>query len=108
MDDDRDNRDKRFNFEDLIVGDFLEIEAIDVDGALVATRVDREDEDEDEEEISLQAPVDDYVAEESITLLGLQFAVDSNTEYESIGGGDVPVYHPCRLLGKAPPNIVDD
>lgn len=88
MDDDRDSRDDRFNFEDLMVGDFLEIEAMDVDGALIATRVDREDEDEDE--ISLQAPVDDFVAEESITLLGLQFAVDSETEYESIGGADVP------------------
>ena len=88
MDDDRDSRDERFNFEDLMVGDFLEIEAMDVDGALIATRVDRED--EDEEEISLQAPVDDFVAEESITLLGLQFAVDSETEYESIGGADVP------------------
>jgi len=84
MDDDRDSRDERFNFEDLMVGDFLEIEA------LIATRVDREDEDEDEEEISLQAPVDEFVAEESITLLGLQFAVDSETEYESIGGADVP------------------
>lgn len=90
MDDDRDSRDERFNFEDLMVGDFLELEAIDVDGALIATRVDREDEDEDEEEISLQAPVDEFVAEESITLLGLQFAVDSETEYESIGGADVP------------------
>ena len=90
MDDDRDSRDERFNFEDLMVGDFLEIEAMDVDGALIATRVDREDEDEDEEEISLQAPVDEFVAEESITLLGLQFAVDSETEYESIGGADVP------------------
>ena len=90
MDDDRDNRDQRFNFEDLMVGDFLEIEAIDVDGALVATRVDREDEEEGEEEISLQAPVDEYIAEQSITLLGLQFMVDSNTEYESIGGGYVP------------------
>ena len=88
MDDDRDSRDERFNFEDLMVGDFLEIEAMDVDGALIATRVDRED--EDEEEISLQAPVDEFVAEESITLLGLQFAVDSETEYESIGGADVP------------------
>ena len=90
MDDDRDSRDERFNFEDLMVGDFLELEAMDVDGALIATRVDREDEDEDEEEISLQAPVDEFVAEESITLLGLQFAVDSETEYESIGGADVP------------------
>ncbi|MEL0153491.1 MAG: hypothetical protein VW779_09735, partial [Halieaceae bacterium] len=35
-------------------------------------------------------PVDEFVAEESITLLGLQFAVDSETEYESIGGADVP------------------
>ena len=90
MDDDRDGRDERFNFEDLMVGDFLEIEAMDIDGALIATRVDREDEDEDEEEISLQAPVDSFVAEESITLLGLQFAVDSETEYESIGGSEVP------------------
>ena len=89
MDDDRETGDDRLNFEDLLVGDSLEIEAIDIDGALVATRVDREDEADEEEEISIQAPVDGFVAEQSITLLGLQFAVDQNTEYESIGGSEV-------------------
>ena len=71
MDDDRDSGDERFNFEDLQIGDYLEVEAFDNEGTLTATRLDREDEDEDE--IKLQAPVDDFVAEESITLLGLQF-----------------------------------
>lgn len=88
MDDDRDSRDERFNFEDLQVGDYLEVEAFNNEGTLTATRLDREDEDEDE--IKLQAPVDDFVVEESITLLGLQFGIDGDTEYESIGGSEVP------------------
>ncbi|MDA8590266.1 DUF5666 domain-containing protein [Luminiphilus sp.] len=88
MDDDRDSGDERFNFEDLQIGDYLEVEAFDNEGTLTATRLDREDEDEDE--IKLQAPVDDFVAEESITLLGLQFGIDGDTEYESIGGSEVP------------------
>ena len=88
MDDDSDSGDERFNFEDLQIGDYLEVEAFDNDGTLTATRLDREDEDEDE--IKLQAPVDDFVVEESITLLGLQFGIDGDTEYESIGGSEVP------------------
>lgn len=88
MDDDSDSRDERFNFEDLQIGDYLEVEAFDNEGTLTATRLDREDEDEDE--IKLQAPVEDFVAEESITLLGLQFGIDGDTEYESIGGSEVP------------------
>ena len=88
MDDDRDSRDERFNFEDLQVGDYLEVEAFNNEGTLTATRLDREDEDEDE--IKLQAPVDDFVVEESITLLGLQFGIDEDTEYEAIGGSEVP------------------
>ena len=90
MDDDSDSGDERFNFEDLQIGDYLEVEAFDDKGALMATRLDREDEDEDEDEIKLQAPVDDFVVEESITLLGLQFGLDGDTEYESIGGSEVP------------------
>ena len=88
MDDDSDSGDERFNFEDLQIGDYLEVEAFDNEGTLTATRLDREDEDEDE--IKLQAPVDDFVVEESITLLGLQFGIDGDTEYESIGGSEVP------------------
>lgn len=88
MDDDSDSGDERFNFEDLQIGDYLEVEAFDNEGTLTATRLDREDEDEDE--IKLQAPVEDFVAEESITLLGLQFGIDGDTEYESIGGSEVP------------------
>ena len=88
MDDDSDSGDERFNFEDLQIGDYLEVEAFDNEGTLTATRLDREDEDEDE--IKLQAPVDDFVVEESITLLGLQFGIDGDTDYESIGGSEVP------------------
>jgi hypothetical protein len=88
MDDDSESGDERFNFEDLQIGDYLEVEAFDNEGTLTATRLDREDEDEDE--IKLQAPVDDFVVEESITLLGLQFGIDGDTEYESIGGSEVP------------------
>lgn len=87
MDDDSESRDQRFNFEDLQVGDNLEVEAFYSEDALTATRLDREDVGEDE--IKLQAPVDDFVVEESITLLGLQFGVDGETEYESLGGSEI-------------------
>ena len=62
------------------VGDYLEVEAIDVRGTLVATRVDRDD---DVDEAEIQAPVPSFVEGVSVTLLGLTFDV-TGTDFENV------------------------
>jgi hypothetical protein len=53
------------------VGDFLEVEAVMVGSSLVATRIDRDDRDDD----VVQAPVESFVAGDSVTLLGLTYSL---------------------------------
>jgi hypothetical protein len=53
------------------VGDFLEVEAVMVGSSLVATRIDRDDMDDD----VVQAPVESFVAGDSVTLLGLTYSL---------------------------------
>lgn len=75
------NDDDSFNLDELAAGtDFVEIEAYqDASGQLIATSIEREDEVEG---TRLEAPVDTFVANESVTLLGISYTVDAGTSYE--------------------------
>jgi len=61
---------ERLRLSDLRTGDFLGIEALQVDGGLVATRIDRDGRDEN----VLQAPLEAFGSGDSITLLGITFS----------------------------------
>jgi len=68
--------------EDIVAGDFLEVEAIQVGDVLVATRIDRDDPGED----VLQAPVTAFDRDaQTVTLLGIIFRV-SGASFEGLGG----------------------
>ena len=73
--------DDSFNLDELNPGsDFLEIEAtLGGAGQLVAQELEREDESDD---TKLEAAIDDFESGVSVTLLGITWTVDSNTEYE--------------------------
>lgn len=75
------NDDDSFNLDELAIGtDFLEIEAYRNDaGQLVATGIEREDGGQD---TRLKAPVDNFDANVSVTLLGITYSVDGGTSYE--------------------------
>jgi len=75
------NADGSFNIGELAAGtDFLEIEAYQDDlGQLIATRVEREDGGRD---TRLQAPLDGFDANASVTLLGISYTVSAATSYE--------------------------
>ena len=83
FDDDTDN-DVEMTFADLRVGDFLEVEVIDQDGALWATRVDRDDVGDE----AIQAPLQSFETGLSLTLLGITFSVEG-AEFEGRSGADV-------------------
>ncbi len=80
------NDDDSFNLDELAIGgDYVEIEAYQSDaGQLVATGIKREDAGQD---TILEAPVDDFDANVSVTLLGITYSVDGGTSYEL---NDVP------------------
>ncbi|MEE4109984.1 MAG: DUF5666 domain-containing protein, partial [Halieaceae bacterium] len=84
LDDDRDDI-EFLSLSDLAIGDYLDIEAILEGNALVATRVDRDD---DDDEVEIQAPVEAFVEGRSITVLGLTFDV-TGAEFEDAGDNDV-------------------
>lgn len=74
-----DNRDDEdgFNFDSLMVGDWVELDAADVEGTLVLTEISRE-EDGDLEEVHLQGFVDSFdEMADSILILGV--SVDTAT-----------------------------
>lgn len=75
------NDDDSFNLDDLIAGmDYVEIEAyLDDNGKLHATSIERED---GAQATRIEAPVDDYVANASLTLLGIEYTIDAGTGYE--------------------------
>ena len=58
--------------DDIRTGDFLEAEAIMVDHALIATRIDREEAEDD----VVQAPVESFMAGSSITVLGITYGTE--------------------------------
>jgi len=84
LDDDRDGI-EYLSLADLAIGDVLEVEALQFDGGLLATVVDRDDDDEDTE---IQAPVESFVEGVSVTLLGLTFDV-TGAEFENAGDDDI-------------------
>jgi hypothetical protein len=75
------NNDESFDLDELAIGvDFVEIEAYQADtGQLVATSIEREDAGQD---TRLEAPVDSFDANVSVTLLGITYSVDGGTSYE--------------------------
>ncbi len=80
------NDDGSFNLDELAIGsDFVEIEAYQTDaGQLVATGIERKDAGQN---TRLEAPVDSFDANVSVTLLGITYSVDGTTDYEL---NDVP------------------
>jgi len=67
---------------DLFPGDFLDIEARELNGKIIATQIKRNEIDER----VLQGEVDSFLPEFSITILGVSYSVDSSTEYEDSDG----------------------
>ncbi len=59
------------SFTDLRIGDFLEVKALQNGNGLIATEVQVEDDDNDQ---SLEGPVDSFVENTSITVLGLTYS----------------------------------
>jgi len=69
-----------FGLASIQVGDFVELEARQNDTTLVATKVRRADETDEDE---LQAPVESFIANTSVTLLGITFET-TGAEFENI------------------------
>ncbi len=81
LDDDTDEL-RVLTLRDIVPGNFLEVEAIQFGGKLVATRIDRDDHDDD----ILQAPVTAFDADAgTITLLGITYNV-SGARFEGFAG----------------------
>ena len=76
------NGDDSFNLDELAAGsEFLKIEAfLNDSGQLVATSVERED--LGGQETHLEAPIDSFNADVSVTLLGITYTVHAGTTYE--------------------------
>jgi hypothetical protein len=66
------------HLSDVGVGDFLEIEAVQSGSSLIATRIDRDEFDDD----VLQAPVESFIANSSVTLLGITYGT-AGAEFEN-------------------------
>jgi hypothetical protein len=84
FDDDRDNI-EYLKITDIAIGDFLEVEALEDSGSLLATRIDRDD---DSNETELQAPVQSFVDGISVTMLGVTFDV-TRAEFENAADDDI-------------------
>lgn len=69
----------------LVVGDFVEIRGFLDAGAIVASELRRDEADDH----ILQGPVASVVANNSITVLGISFSVDGDTDYE--GADDLSI-----------------
>jgi hypothetical protein len=93
--------DGSFNLDELAIGsDYLEVEAYsDASGKLIATMVKREDDSDTE----LEAKIDSYVDNVSVTLLGITYSVDGGTSYEV---NDVMVADPALFFGALNSNSV--
>lgn len=68
-----------FGFDDLVIGDRLEIRAYLNGGTVVATRIERDDPDDS---VTLKAPVE-AINRPSITLLGIVAASDQSTVFQN-------------------------
>jgi hypothetical protein len=83
LDDDTDQAEP-LTLGDIASGNFLEVEAIRVGAALVASRIRRDEQDD----TILQAPVDSFTAGVDITLLGITFST-AGAAFESQGDEDI-------------------
>ncbi|MDJ0941417.1 MAG: DUF5666 domain-containing protein [Woeseiaceae bacterium] len=79
LDDQRADSVRTFSLADLVVGDFVEVDAYDDGNGLVAASIERED-DLDEDRVS--GPVAE-IAEPEFTVNGVTVRTDANTEYET-------------------------
>jgi hypothetical protein len=70
-----------FSVADLIPGDFVSIEGVESSGKVIAGRVDRQD-SANPDDSELEGQVDAFVADTSITVLGISFNVDDGTDTE--------------------------
>ncbi|MES9992163.1 MAG: DUF5666 domain-containing protein [Candidatus Thiodiazotropha sp.] len=74
-----DNDDGSFNLDELMEGDFVEVEVIQSGDQYVAIKIEREDESS---ETKIEAPIEAISEFESVTMLGALFTVYEGTEYE--------------------------
>ena len=82
LDDDTGSR-RSMTFSDLRLGDFVEIEAVDLGDRIIATRIDRDYPDD----VELQAAVESFSAPSTITVAGLTVSV-SNARFEGKSGAN--------------------
>ena len=73
------NDDDSFNLSELTDSDYLEIEAIQLNSQYTAVHVEREDEPK---ATQVEAPLEAFAVNSSLTLVGATFSVDGSTEYE--------------------------
>ncbi|MEW8506020.1 MAG: DUF5666 domain-containing protein [Candidatus Thiodiazotropha sp.] len=74
-----DNEDGSFNLDELMDGDFVEVEVRPSSDGYVAVKIEREDEST---ETRVEAPVEEISEYESVTMVGTLFTVYEGTEYE--------------------------
>ena len=84
----RGDDDQPILFSDLVIGQFVEVHGADVEGTLVATRIEVEDDRNGEEEVELKAALD-AVGDASIVALGRPFLVLPTTVI--VGLSDAPI-----------------
>ena len=74
-----------FRADDIRVGDYLEVVGVPYEGAgaaVLATKIEREDDDDDVEDVELQGFVED-IAEPTLTILGVTIQTSGDTEFEA-------------------------
>ncbi len=100
--------DDRLLLADLQPGDFVTVRGFETDNNIVtATRVKREDDDDDS--VQVQGVVDAHTLT-SVTVLGVEFDVDGNTEYEGDGGITLngPTDFNALVIGQTVVSIEDE
>lgn len=68
-------------------GDYLVVRLVDTGSSYLATEVTRDDPDHE----VIRGPVDSFVSGSHITLLGVTFSIDGDTEYEDSNDQDIPL-----------------
>ncbi len=91
FEDDLPASDPNFSYDLLMIGDFVEVEGVEINNTVGAHTVERRDPND----IKLQGAVDAFVADESITILGVTYPVDESTIY--IGMTATDFYSALRI-----------
>jgi len=87
FEDDDDDLNQSFGFNDLAVGDEVEIDGfVDTSGALIATKIERDDDEsendeEDEKEVEIEGAISE-IGPNSLIVVGRTILFDANTEFE--------------------------